>query len=505
MERMDHTTEKRILEAMEAAIESANRGVDPSEAIHKVAAAQKFGAPVVRRMVEAFNVSKTLAHMKHAGANEKANSFPLAHADKILEKMYPTKMAQIVPIDYEALPGREKVFTKAAKLSNSLPAWQKLAPYPRDTSYAVGRWFAKRDHLKQASDAERLAVTDAYDKMASAISRAADYFRHPGHESFEGVEKRALWEYDSVGKSMMDLIYTEACLNEKRALPAGPAAAAPKPAAPAPAAPKPAGPQPAGPQPVAPQAAAPKIPTMPQIKPGVIPNAPAAPKSASARPLVFDRSREPYASIAAAIVHARRLEEKTASFAAIEKERSKHGESYPRAMPVHAVSVLDDLVASPAEVPQVPFALKTSGLAINKEALDFTTLLAGKTVADLMGGLTGAADGESAKSKALEKIYDPQHEAVMSTARVKAMMNDFLANDDILSTYPQEKVMDAYNQLARMAPVASQQPAVMRGMLRKMIQQGGVVEPFEVSQLENIESGLRKLSPGALPSVGKAD
>jgi hypothetical protein len=95
----------------------------------------------------------------------------------------------------------------------------------------------------------------------------------------------------------------------------------------------------------------------------------------------------------------------------------------------------------------------------------------------------------------LADVYDPMHEAKMDSIKSKAMINDFLSNDPILSSYDPEMVTNVYNQVATLSPAAARQPALMRGLLRKAIQQGGVIEPFEVQQLTQVEKSLRGEAP----------
>lgn len=90
---------------------------------------------------------------------------------------------------------------------------------------------------------------------------------------------------------------------------------------------------------------------------------------------------------------------------------------------------------------------------------------------------------------------DPEHESELQSIKVKAMLNDMLSNDPILSSYQPHQVLEAYNNIAQLSPTMASQPAVMRGMLRRSLQQGGVVEPFEAEQMSNLE---RKLRPGPM-------
>jgi hypothetical protein len=346
-------------------------------------------------------------------------------------------LAFATAVDRDALPQKETNFA-AKKAAAVLPNWPKAPPLARDPSFEVGRWFARRDHLAKAAENARLEFTTAHDKMIDAIEKAALHFRQAGpHEPFALVEKRACWEYgEVVGRALMDVVSHIGNIKEKRA--EGPVD----------------------------------------------------------RPMIFDVSQEPYASLSTAAKRASAAAEHFSRYASTLDELEKHGESAPM-LPAqrNASRMLDDILSQPAEAageaPR-PFELGVpAGSCLDKEGIDLTSILAGKGFSDALGGLLGSADPDKLKIKAKETIMDPQHETDMASIRVRAMMNDMLANDEVLSSYPQESVAAAYNQLAQLAPTAAQQPAVMRGLLRKMVQQGGVIEPFEAHQLGRIESGLR--------------
>lgn len=99
-----------------------------------------------------------------------------------------------------------------------------------------------------------------------------------------------------------------------------------------------------------------------------------------------------------------------------------------------------------------------------------------------------------------DELFDPVHDAEMRRIRMQAMLNDFLANDPVISTYDPDEVLDAFNQVSQLVPRASAQPAVMRGQLRKLLQQTNAMEPFEANQLVDVEKGLKTVQePSTLP------
>ena len=78
MKKLSKADERKAMLALETAIKHANEGMDPSAAIVKAAQDSQLEAPMVHRLVEAFNVSKTLNHFKKSAGSDRAGSFPIA-------------------------------------------------------------------------------------------------------------------------------------------------------------------------------------------------------------------------------------------------------------------------------------------------------------------------------------------------------------------------------------------------------------------------------------------
>jgi len=124
--------------------------------------------------------------------------------------------------------------------------------------------------------------------------------------------------------------------------------------------------------------------------------------------------------------------------------------------------------------------------------------LAGPTVGGLVGSGLGKAIGPDSDTKlreeAVSELFDPEHEAELTKIKTQAMMSDFMSNDPVISTYDPDGVSDAYNQIVQMAPRAAAQPAVMRGLIRKMLQQQDALEPFEADQVMKIEKTMKDVA-----------
>jgi len=102
---------------------------------------------------------------------------------------------------------------------------------------------------------------------------------------------------------------------------------------------------------------------------------------------------------------------------------------------------------------------------------------------------------------AIGDIIDPKIRAESEAAHAEAILHDFMLNDDIISSYSPHEVALAFNEISHLAPRVVQQPILVRGMLRRYLQQGHL-EPVESGQITSLESDVQRLSdPPKLPTT----
>lgn len=120
--------------------------------------------------------------------------------------------------------------------------------------------------------------------------------------------------------------------------------------------------------------------------------------------------------------------------------------------------------------------------------------------APVMAGIAGAsAKGMSAGQNRIDKglsdmelaLDDPKHDDELRGIEAKAMLNDLLANDEVISGFDPGEVSEAYNEITSLSPSAATQPALMRPLLRKRLT-AGAVEPFEAQQMADVEKTMRQ-------------
>jgi hypothetical protein len=114
----------------------------------------------------------------------------------------------------------------------------------------------------------------------------------------------------------------------------------------------------------------------------------------------------------------------------------------------------------------------------------------GSAAAKELGSTLGGNATADLRKKVQDKLTDPTHDATIRNIRTEAMLNDLLANDEIISGYDPSKVLAHYNEISQLAPRASSSPGLMRTMLRMKLQKGAL-DAFDIDQLLKIESSLK--------------
>lgn len=218
MERISKKDEARVIDALKQAIKQANAGVAPSTAISKVATAERFSPEIVKRMVEGFNTSKTLHHLKTA-KDSRDGSFPIADFKEVLSEMYPEevktrreeKVATAVP-EYYDMP--EPVNYMEKKSNVALPV-VKAEPYPTDPNAFYRRYHNKKSAAEKRIKDIRSEYYLAYENFQNNIKEAAHHFRLVTHEPFADFERRVQCEFGDTGTKLLDVIYKAANLKRK--------------------------------------------------------------------------------------------------------------------------------------------------------------------------------------------------------------------------------------------------------------------------------------------------
>lgn len=178
MKTLTPETERRLLAAVDAVGEHVSDGATPSAAIVKAARAHGLGPGHLPRLVEAYNVGRTMRQLREGSTpREKGASFPLADLDEVRGELYggPAKAAaEPAPWDgYRRAPERPQP-RPAPRVKAAAEGAPPAAPEidPVEACLAAERsQYPKRavEHARRLADAEYRAMAQAATKLASLL------------------------------------------------------------------------------------------------------------------------------------------------------------------------------------------------------------------------------------------------------------------------------------------------------------------------------------------------
>jgi hypothetical protein len=115
----------------------------------------------------------------------------------------------------------------------------------------------------------------------------------------------------------------------------------------------------------------------------------------------------------------------------------------------------------------------------------------------------------SFEDKDLQSLMDPSHEMEIRNIQSEALLNDLMANDEVIQGYDPEEVVDAFNEVSQLTPYASNKKAIMRDLLRKRLGGGAAaLDQFAVGDALRTQQSLQDIevpnptSLSVLDSIG---
>lgn len=439
--KLDPAVEQRLLQAVTATSALVDDGMSPNSAIVKVAKDQQLRVSEIPLIVNAYNTGRTgWQRMEGSNPQEKAASFALADTATILDVIYPDRVKTAAEIhhatdvsDVYASPPRHR---KQASEARPAVDWRKIG----DTVVTA----------PPPLPTEPRGYRDACDNVAAARTQVENARR----------EKSAA--ADACGAAFMTL---SEYFQRPAALPF-----------------------------VAVKTAATWLHGEPgrrlfelleSVTPGLAKLA-AAKQGQTAADL--DCRQPPFDLIADVLAKLETQGEKTAAHAAACDQYSATATqqlgAYARPLVRKTESLIPD---EPTEKVAISLndPLKTLG----------TYSLLNRTFEPIAQRIKGP-DTQTRLERTLSLLNDPTHETRLREINAQAMLQNFMANDPIISGYPAHEVANAYSDISQLSPSTADQPLLSQTLLRKVLQQGQL-DTHEQDQLLNIDSKLRRSTTGS--------
>lgn len=427
IEKLDKAMEDLAVDSVKEAAALVASGDEPNQAIYKIATRNKLSPPMVERVVEAFNATRSIAHFESAVGEEKVASFSLADTGAVLSLMYPEPKEPVsagTTSDESYVINWNPPVEKAASIAGDFSD----PGYSPDPAILLKRAYGEYVRLQKREEIANQRVIELDRDLRSTVSKLAAACRSQDRVPFSHLEKVARGHFGDGICPLLDIVYESskaASLGEKRYT-------------------------------------------------GTVSTC-TAPVGSSPFSLLQEATHIAKAAAAANTV---------ASDAA--KEVSAYRKT------------LDDLTArviskSAGEVVQ--------GLETARKALDPFPVISG-----VAGSREKAVGHPSAANMAKDMETELNTFDLAAERRAldtQIMLFDFLNNDDVLRHAPRHQVIGAFNEISRLAPYASENPALMRSLLRRSVETRGL-DPFELKNVTELEKAMRQQAV-AVPSQGKRE
>jgi hypothetical protein len=435
MRPLTKEAEAKLIAAIEKAAGYVNDGLAPNDAIVKSAAAANVPAGHINLMVHAYNTGRTTKQREQGDSTlDKAADFPLADAQTVLDRLYPSNVktsaeiarSSVISPEY-AVPPRDliarrnagQVKAAAAKLSLPEKTW---TPPPRDEEAAARKAASDRRAAELAAEELRRQATAAYAKAAAAMDELHEYFRHPGNVSFQDALRETEMRLGDEGVSVLKKLAA----------------------------------------------------VYPHLE-----------KQAARNELIYGEC-EPV-KLAGKVLDA--VYAYNEAKAAVPVKEAFVKKAAPEIL---TKSILYNAADEPLTLKAAAgFGGAVSGIASGIAKAPSTFGQAALGPATAVGGAAGNMDAvmgspDEAKNQAFQDLSDPAHENELKSIRAQGVLHDLMLNDPVISGEDPHEVALAFNDIAEIAPSFVDAPGAMQALLRKRLQAGQLAD-FDVKQLIDME------------------
>ena len=433
-----HSQIPKLTAASEAAISDAlgkvaalvNDGAHPNDAIVKVASNARIPAGHVRLMVRAFNNGRSVGHLKNANTLEqKAAAFDLADGAAVLERMFPSEFKTAAVQHEENTVSSDYAMPPTAWYGRREKAAHATAPIDLKQAWGVEK---AADYPRQLRDNQALS-------RVREIRRDVESLRHSTIKLAYDVA-HAVDSITDYFRRADSLPFAQVHDNVKITL--------------------------GGRGDRLMQKLAGQYPTFCRK---------------TGPPHNCDWSKAPYSLIKVALARAAAFNMARQNLEIAEEKATKQAQETLRPFvqrPVPSV-ITGSVWGSPLQ------AEKQAGLA---------GVGMGAAIGSSVGNLTKQFRPKSKEELVQDRMRtlgSAEHEQRLRAIQARAMLHDLMLNDPVISGYPEEQVLDAYNQISQMAPRAVHRRLMAQSLLRKYLEQGAALDPFDVDQLMDVERKLR--------------
>ena len=431
IKKLSKEAEALLISSLEKAAYLVNDGMHPNDAIYKVASEQSLPAGHVKLMVHGYNNGRTISQIRGKDSlHEKAADFELADAKTIIDRMFPSEI----------------------KTANEKHNESSIAD---DYALPPGYWQQRRQREEKRAAACKVKLPAMTDKKAEypvyqekAVLRSMADVQRMNKAAADATQQKITAKYAAVAAltKLAEYFNTFQCIpfpvvRDNAALVKGAAAKA-----------------------IFKQLATKQLE-----------------KQAACEIIPVDWDAEPYSLVVGCIKAAQIYTRAISGVKKAEQEAS-----------VKTAEVLAPFC--PRDDKRVITGSVWGDQSSTKEA-GVGQIGAGALIGGATKGIVGKLGPPGTDELVQEQVANlssPAHESQLQGIRTKAMLNDLMANDPVISGYAPDQVVDAFNQISQIAPRVSQQRMMAQALLRKYLEQAGTVDLYDQTQVLGAEKQLRE-------------
>jgi len=430
--KLTDTSEQLIGDALVKVADLVNDGMHPDDAIVKIASAERIPAGHVRLMVRAYNNGRSVGHFKNAGdLEEKAAAFDIADGSIILERMFPSEFKSAsVHHEETAVSGDYSMSPAGWRGRREKAAAAKVEPVDLQKAWGLEK---AAEYPRQLKD--RRALSHVGD-----MRRHAETHRHQAIKLAYDVANSvdAVTDYFRMADS---LPFQQVRENVTLVL------------------------------------GTPGTKLMDKLA-----NEHPQFTKRAGRPHNVNWELPPYSLIKQALERVSEFNTSREAMDGAEKFASEQSQEALRPFvqrPEHSV-ITGSVWEDPSQT--------------EKQAVGPIGLGLGGAIA---GGVGGFAQKFAPKSKdeliddRMDDLAGTEHEQSLRGIQSKTMLHDLMMNDPVISGYDPDQVVDAYNQISQMAPRATHRRLMAQTLLRKYLEQGQTLDPFDIDQMMDVERKIQ--------------
>ena len=210
MNSMPDSKQQEILNSLNKIVHETKQGLTPNDAIVKVASEKGYSIPMLQRICEAFNKSKSIYKLGNTSQEKRADDYQLADADAVIGSIFQRAGQTEVPLQFGDLANIDLKKTAADNMQKTASEQEDRESSPeRSVDGLYGDMVKKEAQEKFALEQAEKTVREAYLKTEIVINDAVDCLRTKTDRELKKIAQQMVNKYGVKGNQLMNLCFAK--------------------------------------------------------------------------------------------------------------------------------------------------------------------------------------------------------------------------------------------------------------------------------------------------------